>query len=142
MKKLSHWQKSYMEELLKELKQLNLPPEAFAIFGSGPMAVRGLKEAGDLDIIVRKDVWEELAKQYGVKDEEKGQIVVGNIDIFCHWRPWLDNEAELIETAEMIDGWPYVRLEHVLEWKKKFGRDKDLKDIELIEKYLEKNTRR
>ena len=29
-----------------------------------------------------------------------------------------------------------LRLDHVLEWKKKFGREKDKKDIEIIEKFL------
>lgn len=127
-----------MEKLLAQLKKLDLPKNSFAIFGSGPMAVRGLKEPGDLDIIVKKEIWDELAVKYGIEDESKGQIVVGDIDIFWHWRPWLENEAELIETVELIDGWPYVRLEHVLEWKKKFGREKDLKDAELIEQYFKK----
>lgn len=126
-----------MNDLLEQLKQLNLPQGSFAIFGSGPMIVRGLrKEAGDLDVLVRKDVWDQLAEKYGLADEKKGQIVVGDIDIFWNWQPWLNNESELIETAEIIDGWPYVRLEYVLEWKKKFGREKDKQDIELINKYL------
>ncbi|MFH1433799.1 MAG: hypothetical protein ABIG32_02805 [Candidatus Uhrbacteria bacterium] len=125
-----------MEKLIEQLQKLNLPKNSFAIFGSGPMAVWGLKVAGDLDLLVKKEVWDRLAAEYGIENEEKGQIVVGDIDIFWNWQPWLDNEDELIATAEMIDGWPYVRLEHVLEWKKKYGREKDLKDVELIEEYL------
>ncbi len=127
-----------MNELLDQLKQLNLPEGSFAIFGSGPMAVRGLKKPGDLDILVKKEVWDQLAKKYGITDEEKGQIVVGDVDIFWNWQPWLENEAELISTAETIDGWPYVRLEHVLEWKRRFGREKDKQDIELIKEHLAK----
>ena len=38
--------------LLKELEKLNLPKDKFAIFGSGPLAVRNLRTANDLDLIV------------------------------------------------------------------------------------------
>jgi hypothetical protein len=31
-----------------------------------------------------------------------------------------------------------VKLEYVIQWKKLLGRGKDLEDIELIKKYLEK----
>ena len=40
---------------LDEVKRLNLPKDKFAIFGSGPIAIRGLREARDIDLIVKKD---------------------------------------------------------------------------------------
>lgn len=43
------------EQLLEKLKRLNLPSEQYAIFGSGPMAVRDLKEANDIDLIVTQN---------------------------------------------------------------------------------------
>jgi len=42
----------------------------------------------------------------------------------------------LIDGAEIIDGLPFVKLERVLAWKKLNTREKDLKDIEVIEKFL------
>tara|TARA_Y100000031_G_C8136777_1_gene345637 strand:+ start:430 stop:825 length:396 start_codon:yes stop_codon:yes gene_type:complete len=125
-----------MRELLDELRKLDLPEGSYAIFGSGPMVVRGLREAGDLDIVVKKKVWDQLAEEFGVKDEQKGQIMANGIDIFWNWEPWLHDPDLLINTAEMIDGFPYVRLEHLLEWKKAFGREKDLKDVRILEDYL------
>jgi len=41
---------------LNELKELNLPKESFAVFGSGPMAVRDMREINDLDLIVKSDL--------------------------------------------------------------------------------------
>jgi len=42
----------------------------------------------------------------------------------------------LIDDAEIIDGLPFVKLEYVVKYKKQDGREKDLKDIETIEKFL------
>jgi hypothetical protein len=46
---------------------------------------------------------------------------------------------KMIKEADIIDGLPFVKLEYLIEWKKFFRREKDLKDIELIEEFLKKN---
>ena len=114
---------------------LNLPDKQYAIFGSGPMAVRGLRQAHDLDLLIKKDLWDELAKIYPL-DEKGVALRAGHIELFSHWEPWFKDTDQLIETAEVIDGLPFVRLEYVLEWKKQMGREKDKQDVVLIEKYL------
>ena len=44
--------------LFNRLRAMSLPEGSFAVFGSGPLAVRGLiDEIGDLDIIVREPAW-------------------------------------------------------------------------------------
>lgn len=121
---------------LDELKQLKLPTDKFAIFGSGPMGVRGLKEVDDLDIIVKPGLWDELAKKYAPMEGK--YIKIGNIEIFRNWQPWFDMIDTLIDTADYIDGYRYVKLEYVLKWKKMYNREKDRKDVEIIEKYLDK----
>ena len=40
----------------------------------------------------------------------------------------------MIDTAEIIDGLPFVRLEHVIAYKQIAGRPKDLQHLALIEK--------
>lgn len=47
---------SKFKKLLAELKELNLPPDKYAIFGSGPLAVHNIKESEDIDIIVKPDL--------------------------------------------------------------------------------------
>ncbi len=126
-----------MLPFIDELKALNLPDGSYAIFGSGPLAVRGIREAKDLDVLVRKDVWDELAKKYTRNVKGTG-LQIGNIEAFCQWSPWFDDPDALIDTAEVIDGLPFVRLEHVVSWKSAMGREKDIKDLELIENYLSK----
>ena len=43
---------------------------------------------------------------------------------------------EWIADADIIDGIRYVRLEHMIVWKSRMGRDKDLRDIGLILDYI------
>lgn len=124
-----------MLPFIEQLKALNLPQGSYAIFGSGPLAVRGIRDAKDLDIVVRKDVWDELAEKYP-KNEKGNGLQIGDIEAFDSWSPWFEDPNMLIDTAEIIDGLPFVRLEHVVSWKKAMGREKDLNDLQLIEKFL------
>jgi hypothetical protein len=44
-----------------KLRALNLPTADYAIFGSGPLAVRGLiEEMHDLDVVARGTAWEQV----------------------------------------------------------------------------------
>ncbi|MDP2856193.1 MAG: hypothetical protein Q8N90_03725 [bacterium] len=53
------------------------------------------------------------------------------------WKPGQWDIKQLIREAEIIDGLPFVKLKYVLKWKKLSGREKDLKDIETIERFLQ-----
>jgi hypothetical protein len=126
-------------DLLEELKKLNLPKGKFAIFGSGPMAVKGLKEPHDLDVIVTEDVFEDLKSRSNfetkiIKDFE--YLEKDGIEFLKEWDPVEWNVERLINEAEMIDGLPFVKLDEILKWKKFENREKDQKDIKLIEEYL------
>lgn len=131
-----------MKKFLQKLKELNLPKGKFAIFGSGPMCVRGLRETGDLDVIVSEDIFNEFKNRPDFKLEKKKSgneyLEKDNIEFYRNWHPGEWDINKLIQQAEIIDGFPFVRLEEVLKWKKLKGRDKDIKDIKLIEEYLAK----
>jgi len=121
---------------LEELEELNLPDGKYAIFGSGPLAVRGLRDSSDLDVIVKEELWEKLSKKYSLN--KNGGLQIGNIEVY---NKWLEdkNINHLIDSAEKIAGYKFVKLEYVLAWKETMGRDKDKKDVELIKKYLKIN---
>lgn len=128
------------KELFLKVKELNLPIGKYALFGSAGLGVRGLKECNDVDIIVAGDLWEELKLKSGwrlEKAESGDQCLRKNeVEIFMSWAPGEWDVAKLIQEAEIIDGLPFVKLQDVLAWKKLRGKDKDLKDIETIEKFL------
>ena len=122
------------------MKNIGLPAGSYAIFGSGPMAVRGLRDCHDIDLIVTEEVFNEYKNESGweLKDVENGDEVLANdgVEIFNDWGPGEWNVKQLIEDSEIIEGLPFVRLIEVLKWKKLLKREKDLKDIEMIEKYF------
>jgi len=129
------------EKLLKELrdfiKKENIDHKDFAVFGSGPLAVRNIRESRDIDIILRPSIFENLKKKY--KINSRGYICQGNIEIFSDWNPWFSDVNLLIDSADIINNIKYVKLEYVIKWKKMFNREKDKRDIELIEEYLKKD---
>lgn len=130
-----------MLNFLDELKTLNLPAGQYAIFGSGPLAIRNLRDAGDIDIIVTQKLWEQLAIKYPQTNKEtvKGSVTsinIGHLEIYHDWLNLTPKITELIETADIINDLPFVKLEYVVEWKKFMGRDKDKNDLKLIDKYL------
>jgi hypothetical protein len=125
-------------DLLKQLDKLNLPKDKYAIFGSGVLAIRNLRDTNDLDIIVKDDLFEELSLKYSIIDNKK--IIVGDVEIFKDWKPWFDDVFKLINDSEIINNYPFVKLKYLLKWKKQVYRQKDLDDIKIIEDYLKNNN--
>lgn len=126
--------------LLGKIIKLKLPLGEYAIFGSAPMFVRGIrKEMHDVDIVVTKKLWEKMQSAPGWRLEAatSGDPVLRfeELELFGGWAPGEWDVDELIKTADMIDGLPFVTLENVLRWKKAFGREKDLADVIKIEEY-------
>jgi hypothetical protein len=122
---------------LEELKKLNLPVGKYAIFGSGPVAIRNIRESNDLDIIVKKDLWTKLLNRYKkYYNPARKRIELNNIEIYLDWLNITTDLNEIIDSAYIIDGFPYAQLKYVIEWKKSSQREKDIEDLKLIDKYL------
>ena len=119
---------------LDELKKLNLPKGKYAVFGSGPLAIRKIRQNKDIDIIVKEDLWDELKKKYTLA--KNGSLTIGDIEIWNNWLPWIKYCDRIIDDSELIEGICFVKLEHVIEWKKMRNSDKDKKDLELIRAFL------
>ncbi|MBR9675575.1 hypothetical protein GOV05_01045 [Candidatus Woesearchaeota archaeon] len=126
------------EEFLKEIKKLGLPSNSFAIHGSGPLTIRGLKETNDVDIIARKELFEKLSKKHGLKTGSTDCIEIGVIEVFSKWKPDDVSIDKLIDEADIIEDVRFVRLEEVKRWKQKRNLEKDRKDIILIDDFLKK----
>ena len=131
-----------MIRYLEELKLLNLPKGKFSIFGSGPLAIKDLRENEDLDVLVTHDLWNELAKQYPIttKNNRPDSIYIGHIQIlkvdYKDWRPYITDATRLITDAEIIENFPFVKLGHLLNCKRLMDGEKHAKDIKLIQEYI------
>ena len=119
-----------LKRQLNKLKKLNLPKEDYAVFGSSPLAIRGLRENHDIDIIVKQKLWDKLVKKYPV--EEDKVIKIDFIEIYRSWLPWIKDTDNLIDDAEIIHEIKFVKLKYVLLWKKIHNREKDKKDIDMF----------
>lgn len=124
--------------LLKELDSLNLPNDEYAVTSSGTLAVRGIREAADIDLIVTDKLWSELATKYPVLDlGDCKSIKTGNLEILGDFKgDRLYSTEEQIDKADLIGGHRYVNLGMIKEFKKALGREKDVRDLELIDNYL------
>lgn len=119
---------------LKELDALCLPVGGYAIAGSGPLAIRNLRDSDDVDIVVCRELWKKLLVNYVPYDNDHMQI--GRIEV---WRDFINltyKLEEIVRKAELIEGYPFVGLEDTISWKKYLGRDKDKEDVRLISLYL------
>ncbi len=65
---------------LKAIDQLQLKKGDYSITGSGPLAIRNLRAAVDVDILVTSAVWQELIKRYSPYDEK--HIRIGQMEIW------------------------------------------------------------
>ena len=124
--------------LFDRVKSLNLPAGDFAIFGSGPLIVRGIIPASnDLDIICRGQAWERVKAIGELEYLSKYDVTIvtmcgGRLTFGSKWAIGEFDIDELIDGAEEIDGLPFVRLEHVTNYKKISKRPKDLRHIEAL----------
>jgi hypothetical protein len=118
------------DELFDQVRLLKLPAGDYAIFGSGPLIVRGIIEAtNDLDIISRGEAWDRVRQVGEISsfddENECVNLLDGRITFGTTWKYGSFDLDELIETAEIINGLPFVRLEHVIAYKEAADRPKD-----------------
>jgi hypothetical protein len=126
--------------IIEQIKGLGLPLGKYAVFGSGPMAIYGIRESSDIDLVLTIDLYEELL-QSGWKEEGNGakrHVIKGDIEAFDNWDfgDYRPNVQELIINAEIVDGVSVISLNEVRVWKKAFGRPKDIVDVGLIDDYF------
>ena len=101
------------------------------------MLLYGLREiAGDLDLCVSNELFEQLKEKYNLKENDKNECG------FYH----ISKEIEIVPNSkenfkmEYKDGYPVESLRTILAFKEKRNAPKDQKDIENIKKYLKENN--
>jgi len=124
---MKHVSRYKIFKLLKELDKFKINKSDYAIFGSGPLAIRGLVTPNDLDVIVRP-------QKYPFDDSP---IVIGNIEFSMDFPGVTQDEVNyIIDNSEIINGYPFVRLEYVKRYKEILKRKKDIEQIKIIDDYM------
>lgn len=129
------------------LRNYRLPIRHFAITGSGPLGIRNLRPIGDIDLLVSDVLWKDLASAYEVREENDETKIVFPDGIISAYREGsfssfieMPSVAKRIAEAEIIEGLPFEALQYVILFKKMWGREKDLEDLQLIEAWQKKTS--
>lgn len=126
------------------VERLNIPSGQYAVFGSGLLDVLGLRQSRDIDLLVSRELFEKLLQRGDWTEIAYPDGLSGlkhrSEDVEAFYEAgWSGcDEAgvrQKIRQADVIDGVSFVNLEDILAWKREMGRPKDLKDVELLEKY-------
>ena len=124
-------------ELFDQLAALELADGEYAVFGSGPLAIRGLiDDPADLDVLCRGASWERIEEFGTIKALDDGSKIVsidgGRLTFGRSWAYGAFDVDELIDTAEVIGGLPFVLMKHVVAYKRIRSSDRDRVHLELI----------
>ena len=132
------------------LKSFDLPASDFVIVSSGALAIRGIREAKDLDVIVTPALWNELIKTHpvGLNTWNIERVFLdkdGDIEILNPAQSIFGNSKivpfqKIFDKADIFEGVRFMNLEHLKKIKARLGREIDLRDIELIDRYLTKQN--
>lgn len=118
------------QSLLNRLKGLPFPEKEYWVVAGGAMVLHGFRpQTHDIDLGCSTLLADRLEQQgYPVSRCDDGSrkiLYAEDIEIFENW---------LEGTVELVSGVPVVCVDGLIQMKRKLGREKDLKDIALMEK--------
>lgn len=131
--------------IIDAVRALELPSGEYLVCGSGILDALGVREAKDVDLLVTPRAFEELRKRgWEYRDVEidgrrRERLTLGAAEAYTDlWYGDVRVEGDAaLAAAEVIEGIPFQSLEELLKMKRGLGREKDRRDITLIEKLLE-----
>jgi hypothetical protein len=138
-------------DVLAEVRQLKLPLGEYIVLGSGILGVLGIREINDIDLLVTEKIFNQLRASEGwvfdvvqIEGRSRERLSCEGKKFEVYKDFWYGgneiDSKELISSAEVIHGIAFLTLEKLKEIKQVLNRDKDIKDISLIDEYLKKST--
>ena len=143
----------FLQKAVKVLKELHFKPENIMVTGSIALDMQGVSNriAHDVDLIIKMDdkTWRcmKLIEMINLADDEvkapkdydsqtRRKMIILNIDglILNIWK--YDEKIDWSCIKDSETGVYVATVNHILEVKKKYARDKDFKDIYRIIKGL------
>jgi len=123
-------------EILDRLKAFPYDRNEYWVLTGSAMVLYGIRDqTGDIDLgcsVKMADLLESDGYLFGrTKDGNRWFKVGDSIEIFESW---------LEDSVISIDGFQVISVNGLIEMKRKIGREKDFRDIELIESFLNKDA--
>ena len=126
--------------VFKEIRELDLPKDQYVVVGSSVLvALKIIDTTEDVDITVSKDVFRRLETVGWCHKQESRRPALehGVYDISTGFGEW--NLEDLQADALWLADVPFINPEKLLAWKQQKAREKDIRHIQLIKKYLSEN---
>lgn len=121
-------------ELIEKLNGLGLDRNEYWLITGGAMVLYGLREqTHDIDLGCTSELADRLEQTYPTSINRFGTRWIrlnDDVELFENW---------LYGGVETVDDIPVISLRGLLEMKKELNREKDLRDIQRIEAFLEKS---
>ena len=128
-------------EVVSKVKSLNLPKGSYIVYGSGPLAAVGIREANDIDMLVSSHLYKQL-KESGWKKRLQGPKDEPLVfDVFEAHENWDFSEysptlEDLLSRSFEVDGVPFASIKDVRKWKSTHSHPKASQDLALMDAYL------
>lgn len=133
--------------IFERVSALNFPLGSYVVVGGGSLEARGLRAAADVDIVVTSIFFEKLIQQGWLLDKEyekkwgTKRLKKGDVEIHPQIMAGRNGEVvisaeQVIRDADIIQGLPFQDLPSLLRCKREAEREKDARDVILIEGYL------
>ncbi len=131
--------------LIQKIKELNLPKDQYVVVGSGILDILGIRKASDIDIAATKDLHQKLRESGLWGENKRFNKIFLKKDIYeiipqLNWENYNTTTEEAISSALLIEDIPFMNLYELIKFKTALGREKDFKDIKLLNEYLDNKT--
>jgi hypothetical protein len=123
---------SHLEDLRDFLRDNDIPTDKICVAGSAAMAVRGLRDNNDLDLVLRPNV-----DRTEIDAPEFIDLTVNAFGCVGY------TDEEIVSNREyhdVVDGIKMIRPEIVFSYKYHHRRKKDIEDIDILEEFALNNT--
>ena len=121
------------DDFLNLLEYLNFPKDEYYVLSGASLVLRGIKEeANDLDFCISEELFNKIKSKYNLTKKKKNECgfyrINDNFEIVVNKK----NQFKM----EKCEKYNLEDLNTILEFKTKRNKPKDIKDIEIIKKYL------
>lgn len=117
--------------------QLQLDTKGYVVIGGAVLEMYNLRETNDVDLVVSQSVYNVLRekgwKEF-VQDDGKRLLVSDGYRIMLRWMG--RDVGDLQRKAQTVDDVRVMGLQDLIDCKQQLGRQKDIRDVELLRAYI------
>jgi len=121
-------------DIINRLEDLNFDKSGYWVLAGSAMVLHGIRpETHDIDMGCTKEFADELETEgyptVVMPDGARRITYAEDVEIFEDW---------IFDRVMFVDEIPVISLEGLLEMKRSLGREKDMRDVQMIEEFLGK----